>query len=150
MTLLTDDLAGRLGHLHGLEMRCSVDAATRDTYRKIRGLDLFDRVTAAMERLSAIARERPRVRVIPIYVVMRENLAEVVPFVHWAKRFRPERIEFHPVRHVQDWVVENHTGWTFNGAEQSCEFLKDEYNQVMREAADACRREGLSYEISYL
>ena len=77
---------------------------------------------------------------------MRENLAEVLPFIEFAKALNPHRIEFHPVRHVSDWQVTNKTGWFLDGREQSCEFFQDEYNSVMKEAAAACRKEGISHE----
>ncbi len=133
--------------LHELNLKCSIDAATRSTYLRIRGTDHFDRVTANMRRFAASARDRPQTRVIPHYVVMRENLAEVIPFIDFARSLPAHRVEFVPVRQVASWRVENGTGWIFDGREQSVEFFRDEYNDVMRQAAAKCDREGLSYDI---
>jgi molybdenum cofactor biosynthesis enzyme MoaA len=148
--MLRDRVIPRLLAVHELNLKCSIDAATRGTYLKIRGVDHFDRVTANMRRFAELARDRPDIRVIPHYVVMRENLGEVVPFVDFAKTLRPHRVEFDPVRHVSDWHVEAHTGWTFDGKDQSCESFRDEYNQVMRQAAAKCESEGLTHEVHYL
>ena len=42
------------------EYRVSLDAATRDTYRRLRGVDRFDRVVANVRRLLALRRARGR------------------------------------------------------------------------------------------
>jgi molybdenum cofactor biosynthesis enzyme MoaA len=136
--------------LHELDLKCSIDAATRATYHRIHGRDHFDRVTANMAHFADVKRARPQVRMIPHYVVMRENLHEVVPFIDFAKTLAPHRIEFDPVRHVDGWHVENGTGWTFDGRDQSCQSFRDEYNDVMSRAARTCEREGLRHEVHYL
>lgn len=150
VTMLGDRIANRLLGLHELYLRCSIDAATRSTYRDIRGTDVFDRVLTNLERFAAAARHHPRMHIILIYVVMRRNLADVLPFVELARRFSPFRVEFHPVRHVRQWHVTNNTGWQFDGDEQSCEAFREEYNDVMTAAADRCRAEGLSHEVQLL
>jgi molybdenum cofactor biosynthesis enzyme MoaA len=136
--------------LKELNLKCSIDAATRTTYNKIHGRDHFERVTSNMRNFAELKRGRRNVRMIPHYVVMRANLHEVLPFIDFAKALDPHRIEFDPVRHVESWQVENGTGWTFDGEEQSCESFRDEFNDVMRRAATKCEREGLRKEVHYL
>jgi sulfatase maturation enzyme AslB (radical SAM superfamily) len=145
-TMLDQHLIEKLLRLHELNLKCSIDAATPEMYFKIRGTDVFGRVKSNLARFSAASKAKPSMKQILVYVVMRENLAEVLPFIDFAKPLRPYRIEFHPVRLVTNWRVSNKTGWFFDGAEQSCEFFRDEYNTVMREAAQACVNEGISYE----
>jgi molybdenum cofactor biosynthesis enzyme MoaA len=149
-TALTEKLTRVLLTLHRLELKCSFDAATRNTYKQIRGLDIFDRVMINIERFSKAANCRPEIKLIFHYVVMRQNLEEVLPFVALMSRFRPYRLEFLPVRHVSNWQVSNETGWVFRGRDQCCEYFKDEYNDVMRQAAAACEANGLGYEVLYL
>jgi MoaA/NifB/PqqE/SkfB family radical SAM enzyme len=149
-TLLREKVLDRLLALHALHLKCSLDAATRETYRRIRGSDLFERVSANVRGFAERARELPHMHFIPVFVVMRENLDEVLPFVDLAAPLRPSRIEFHPVRHVQDWRVTNGTGWVFDGSAQSCEFFKDEYNDVMRRAALSCAAKGIACETHLL
>jgi MoaA/NifB/PqqE/SkfB family radical SAM enzyme len=146
-TLLTGRIANRLLALHRLELRCSVDAATPGTYLRIRGTDGFDRIIANIRDFSARVSDRTRSRVMITYVVMRENLDEVLPFVDVAASLRLYRLDFHPVRHVAKWHVTNGTGWEFDGREQSCEYFRDEYNDVMKRAAEACRQRGLRHGI---
>jgi MoaA/NifB/PqqE/SkfB family radical SAM enzyme len=149
-TMLREKLVKQLLALPELYLRCSIDAATPETYFRIRGTDLFDSVCANLRRFAEAIRSTPRLRMILIYVVMRENLREVIPFIELAKTFLPCKIEFHPVRQVADWHVTNQTGWVFDGREQSCEFFRDEYNEVMRKAAAKCEAEGFPYEVQLL
>jgi molybdenum cofactor biosynthesis enzyme MoaA len=148
--MLNERVVPRLLALHELHLKCSIDAATPETYNRIHGRDHFARVTENMARFAEVKRDHPRVRMIPHYVVMRDNLHEVVPFIDFAKTLQPYRVEFDPVRHVETWKVENGTGWLFDGAEQSCESFRDEYNDVMAQAAETCDREGLTHEVHYL
>jgi sulfatase maturation enzyme AslB (radical SAM superfamily) len=148
--MLNDRVIPALLGLHELHLKCSIDAATRDTYRRIHGRDHFDRVTSNMTRFAELKREHSRVYMITHYVVMRENLDEVLPFIEFAKTLDPARIEFDPVRQVETWHVENGSGWTFDGAEQSCESFPDEFNDTMARAAEACEREGIRHDVHYL
>jgi sulfatase maturation enzyme AslB (radical SAM superfamily) len=148
--MLNDRVVDRLLALHELNIKCSIDAATRSTYHRIRGLDDFDRVTRNLTRFAERARGLEHIRIVPVYVVMRENLGEVLPFLDFAKTLGPKRVEFHPVRGVANWHVENGTGWMFDGRDQSCEYFRPEYNTVMREAAAKAEREGVQCEVTYL
>jgi len=145
-TMLDDALCERLVSLHDLELKCSVDGATAETYYKVRGADIFDKVTRNIQRFARYAAGKPHIKQIMCYVVMRRNLHEVLDFIDYCRPMEPHRIEFHPVRHVRDWVVSNNTGWTFDGEEQSCESFRDEFNRTMAAADDRCRALGLDFE----
>lgn len=147
-TLFRPETTERLLALHELHLKCSIDAATPETYLRIRGKDSFARVTENLRAFSAAAAGRENIRQILVYVVMRENLDEVLDFVDFAASLNLSRLEFHPVRQVTDWQVSNGTGWDFDGREQSCEFFRDEYNDVMAQAA--ARSEGLGLQCETL
>jgi MoaA/NifB/PqqE/SkfB family radical SAM enzyme len=70
------------------EFRVSMDAATAETYRRIRGVDRFDRVTANVAQLVALEREigvtHPRVSL--WFTASRGNLEELPAFVALAHR----------------------------------------------------------------
>ena len=149
-TKLDEELSERLLKLHELHLKCSIDANTKRTYQKIRGKNHFEKVKTNLERFAKMAKDKPHIKQILVYVVMRENIDEVLPFIDFAKTLLPERIEFHPVRHVNDWVVSNKSGWVFSGKEQSCEYFADEYNNIMRQAADKCQKLGLDYETIFI
>jgi molybdenum cofactor biosynthesis enzyme MoaA len=149
-TALTESISRRLLLLNELDLRCSINAATRQTYLKVHGTDHFERIAAQVRRFSELIQNRPGFNLIMNFVVMRENLHEVLSYVDFAEAYKPHRIEFHPVRHVSSWIVENGTGWQFRGSEQSCEAFKDEYNETMRQAKAKCEAQGMPYEIILL
>jgi MoaA/NifB/PqqE/SkfB family radical SAM enzyme len=68
------------------EYRVSMDAATRRTYQKLRGVDQFDRVVANVRRLIELERKRSRSvpRVSLWFTASRANLHELLAFVRLA------------------------------------------------------------------
>ncbi len=149
-TMLNEELIEKLLTLHELHLKFSIDAISREMYLKIRGTDKFEKVINSLLRFSKLSRGMSHIKQILVYVVMKENMGEVLPFIEFAKTLSPERVEFHPVRHVSNWLVDNKTGWTFDGKEQSCEFFADEYNSLMDQAGKMCESKGLNYETLYV
>jgi MoaA/NifB/PqqE/SkfB family radical SAM enzyme len=80
---LTADRAQRLVACGLDELRVSMDAATRETYRRLRGVDRFERVTGNVRRLVALQRAAaaatPRVSL--WFTASRANLEELPAFV---------------------------------------------------------------------
>ncbi|MGH7262704.1 MAG: SPASM domain-containing protein [Candidatus Rokuibacteriota bacterium] len=70
------------------EYRVSMDAATRETYLKIRGVDRFDRVVGNVQRLVELQRtlERSTPQVSLWFTAMRANLEELPAFVRLASK----------------------------------------------------------------
>jgi MoaA/NifB/PqqE/SkfB family radical SAM enzyme len=68
------------------EFRVSMDAATRETYRRLRGVDQFDRVVGNVGGLLTLARELGRLtpRVSLWFTASRVNLEELPAFVRLA------------------------------------------------------------------
>jgi MoaA/NifB/PqqE/SkfB family radical SAM enzyme len=85
MVVLTEEMLDGLAASSVAHINVSLDAATADTYWKIRGAD-FGRVTGNVARavasLSATCTTRPKITV--NMTVMKENLAEVPMFVRLA------------------------------------------------------------------
>jgi radical SAM protein with 4Fe4S-binding SPASM domain len=82
------------------EYRVSMDAATRGTYHRIRGVDCFDRVTTNVARLVAMrhTHEPIRPRVSLWFTAMTLNLEELPAFVGLASRLSVDEV------HVQRLV----------------------------------------------
>jgi len=80
---LTAARASRLVESGLDEYRVSMDAATRATYRLLRGVDRFDRVIGNVRRLVAVQRERERTtpRVSLWFTATRANVEELPAFV---------------------------------------------------------------------
>lgn len=149
-TLLDERVVPHLLRLHALELKTSIDAVSSNTYLRIRGRNQFRRVASHLLDFAERRQGMPNISIIPVFVVMKENLDEVVEFLDFAELLEPARVEFHPVRHVAQWSVENGTGWRFEGREQVCESFADEYNAVMRTASEVAAQKGMEIEVHYL
>jgi MoaA/NifB/PqqE/SkfB family radical SAM enzyme len=149
-TALSEKMSRRLLSLHQLDLRCSIDAATPETYLKVHGTDVFDRVIANVRAFAEMTRGQKQVQLIMHFVVMKENLGDALGFVDLAKPLNPFRVEYRPVAHVGKWNVDNGTGWKFRGWEQSCEAFKPEYNLAMSKVRDKCEAERIPYEVLLL
>ena len=103
-----------------------------------------------MRRFAELTRDMPHMRVIPVYVVMRENLHEVLPFIEWARTLDPHRVEFHPVRHVADVAGGERNRMALRRPEQVCEAFPEEFNDVMAQAAARCEEVGIVHETHFL
>jgi MoaA/NifB/PqqE/SkfB family radical SAM enzyme len=86
--LLTPPRARRLVESGLDEFRVSIDAATAETYRRLRGVDRFERVTANVERLVALERDmgvtRPQISL--WFTASQANIEELPAFVELAAR----------------------------------------------------------------
>jgi MoaA/NifB/PqqE/SkfB family radical SAM enzyme len=69
------------------ELRVSLDASTRGTYARIRGVDAFDKVIANVERFVALGRRRAATPAVSLwFTAMRENIEEISGLVSLAQR----------------------------------------------------------------
>ncbi len=106
----------------------SIDAATPDTYQRIRGAD-FDRVVRKIEMLQAMKAERNRV--LPMlsmsFVAMADNIQELPAFVKLALRLGANRVY---VEHLGGW--ENGAGGNYA---PTCNSRWPEYVNEAQQAA---------------
>lgn len=122
LTLLDEKRIGRLVALKGqLLVNVSLDAATSETYRRIRGFE-FDEVLANIRRLIAARGDRPYPKVHINMTLMRENIEEVVRFVELAKDLGCDGVEmWHLNRydegHMARYVIAKED-WTFDYPKQ--------------------------------
>jgi MoaA/NifB/PqqE/SkfB family radical SAM enzyme len=99
LVVLTDRMLDDIAASTLLQISVSLDAATAETYRKIRGAD-FATVTANVRRLSERLRASTAARR-PLLVlnmtVMKENLDEVPMFIRLAKSLGADRAVVWPI-----------------------------------------------------
>lgn len=81
-TLLTDEIIKLLVDNQITRLRISLDAATPETYKKIRGFDMLKRIEDNIEKVIAYKKKRksllPTIRL--SFVVMKDNIHEVKAF----------------------------------------------------------------------
>jgi uncharacterized Fe-S cluster-containing radical SAM superfamily protein len=106
--LLTEDLSRELIAKKLKLIDFSLDAATAETYKKIRRSD-FSLVTKNIQRLSEIKRElgarHPTIKL--NMTLMNENLMEVVPFIEMAGRLDAEIVHLGLLNPFKDYRADN-------------------------------------------
>jgi len=128
------------------EISFSLDAATPETYRKIRGAD-FGRVVENIRYLIAerrrLGRTRPHVSM--NMTLMRENIEETVRFVELAHELGAEQVQFGHMNQLEegrDWRVER-KDWVFDYREQMLVNHPELSNRMIRAARDRALELGI-------
>ena len=87
-TLLTPKKGAELGEAGLDELRVSLDAATPESFRLVRGRDMFERICGNLRAFTAMQRERamPRPTVSLWLTGLKETIAELPAFVRLAAR----------------------------------------------------------------
>jgi len=122
LTLLNDHrLALLLEAKAKLAINISLDAATEQTYRRIRGAD-FDQVIANIARLRASRGSRKRPVIYMNMTLMRENIEEAPMFVELAHRLNVDAVCFWQLNHWPNKEMARYKsdqeGWHFDYAAQ--------------------------------
>ena len=123
----------------------SLDAATRETYRKIRRSD-FDLVIGNIKRLSmmkqALGVSRPKIKV--NMTLMRENAAEIVAFVDLAGELGAEIIHLGLLNPTKDYEVRN-GDFVFRYHDQMIDVKEPEFREAVETARLKARSRGIEF-----
>lgn len=123
----------------------SLDAATRETYRKIRRSD-FDLVIGNIRRLSmmkqALGVSRPKIKV--NMTLMRENAAEIVAFVDLAGELGAEIIHLGLLNPTKDYEVRN-GDFVFRYHDQMIDVKEPEFREAVETARLKARSRGIEF-----
>jgi MoaA/NifB/PqqE/SkfB family radical SAM enzyme len=138
-TLLTEKNIARLLATKAREINISFDAATAETYEKIRGGDfsqLLDNVTALVRARSLAG--RADFRIIVNMTLMRANIEELPQFIRLAKQLGVDEVGFWRMNEGEnfgepDWAV-NKGDWKFSYDEEITKYFPNLYNAAVREA----------------
>jgi len=88
------------GKYEYISILVSVDAATKETYEKVRCGGNFDRLMKNMEFLSRLRRENKVNDVQVNMIVQRLNYKEIPDFIRWAKKMAFDRVF---LSHIWNW-----------------------------------------------
>jgi radical SAM protein with 4Fe4S-binding SPASM domain len=139
---LTQQRAARLIDSGLDEYRVSMDAATRETYARIRGVDQFARVLRNVGALVTLQQQRGRhtPRVSLWFTTLKANLDELPAFVHLAAQLGVPEVN------AQRLVF---NGYGLAVQEQSLHRrLEEHQQQVIREAETLARQYGIAFKAS--
>lgn len=150
--LMTEPNIDRLLDSPLQRVNVSLDAATPETYRKIRGA-AFQKVVGNLETLVR-QRERRRRRDFAIHInmtLMRENVEELCDFVRLGATLGVDGIDaWHLVQgeiagNDPEWAIEHH-GWTFRYRDQHLSTAPRTSNRCVRAALDLARHLNIAFE----
>jgi MoaA/NifB/PqqE/SkfB family radical SAM enzyme len=126
------------------EINISFDAATAETYQKIRGGD-FERLVANVANLvrARAAARRADFKIILNMTLMRANIEELPQFVRLAYRVGADEVSFWGLNEGEnyerpDWVVSK-GDWQFSYAEESPQHYPNLFAAKLREAVAMAR-----------
>jgi MoaA/NifB/PqqE/SkfB family radical SAM enzyme len=153
LAVLTEKMLDDVSSSTLLQIGVSLDAATPETYWKIRGAD-FAVVTNNIRRLSArlhasSARRRPKL--VLNMTVMKENLAEVPLFVPLAQVLGADQVAVWPINdfgpgdeQMNTWETDLRN-WRFVYREQVVTAIPDCVAAVLNEARQVAGRIGMDF-----
>jgi MoaA/NifB/PqqE/SkfB family radical SAM enzyme len=119
MTVITDEQIGKILNSRLGEISVSLDAATPETYAKIRGYDLnrvIDNIKRLIARRNAAGRKKPEIFL--NMTLMRENIEELEAFVELGHRMGVEGICFWQLNRGEDYSITKDDGWIFDYQKQ--------------------------------
>jgi MoaA/NifB/PqqE/SkfB family radical SAM enzyme len=149
--LLERELSETIVSMKDFELKVSLDASTPQTYKKVRGRDVFEKILQNVKIFSELKdRSNNDAKLIFVYVVMRENISEVLSFVEKVAPFSPYRIQFLPAKMFRALFYRKRKsdGFCWSFWKQRCESFKEMYNQTMKHVQQVCEEKGLDYEIT--
>lgn len=135
LTVLSDEQIEDLLDSSISEVMISLDAATPETYRDIRGFDL-EQVLDNIRRLVArrLERRQERPALVINMTVMEHNIRELPDFVRLAKKLRVDAVSFWHLNHFPNYQLESRTGWSFDYHQQMLVNHKRLANECISEA----------------
>ena len=137
------------GHL---EVNFSIDAATKETFTRIRGWD-FDRVIRNIKTYVEAFKARQRSTFMSVsFVITRSNVHELVPFVRLAKELGVQEVKFYRLHEygALSWTITAPDGKRFDYRSECTDRFKELYNEQVRAATAAAEAAGLRLEIPAL
>ena len=88
------------GKYEDISFMVSVDAATKETYEKVRCGGQFERLMENMRFLSMLRKENKVNNVKVIMIVQKANYMEIPDFIKWAKGMGFDKVN---LSHIRNW-----------------------------------------------
>ena len=126
-----------------IELYVSLDAATAETYAKLRN-DTFDRILGNLRRLVAAKGGRsglPRIHM--VFMPMKVNMHELDAFVSLCAELDADRFVLRPLNEMGDELEWTRAGHQFKYSQERLDF--DTLVQLSARAAALCRLQGVPF-----
>ncbi len=120
----------------------SIDAATPETYSRIRGRDFLKIMHNIKTYVDRFETRRKKTRIAHSFVISKSTVKDMVPLVFLAKALKVDNINYYRLNEYEglDWQVETKEGGIFDYREECVTRFGVEYNRELertRQAAEA-------------
>ena len=124
----------------------SINAATRETYKTISGVDVFDRVCENIKKVVNIRNKQKSMADISVSIIlMRQNIEEVETLVNLAHDLGVDGVKGVYVRIYPDKYRRKVNGNILISPEDSLYFNPEKNNKEIKRAADLAKKLGTSF-----
>jgi molybdenum cofactor biosynthesis enzyme MoaA len=132
-----------------LQINFSVDAATPETFARIRGWDFWRVLRNVRSYMQALASREHSTWSTLSYVILRSNLHEMVPFMYLASALGVNGVNFYRLHEYEglDYTIPTKDGGTFDYRDEYVTNVPSEYNRQIDNVRKAAEILGLTAAI---
>lgn len=91
-------------------VRYSVDAADRETYKQIHGVDGWERVNRNIAKLAQLREDGNKIEMGLAFLITPTNWKTVMQFCEWGQQFKPDFIHIRPAYLDPDYIDHEYPG----------------------------------------
>lgn len=139
-----------LGEYPGpLMMNFSMDAATPETYLRIRGWDFWRIVRNIKTYVQRFETRRARTSLTMSFVITKSSVKDMMPMVLLAKALKVDGVKYYRLHEYSglDWRIEAKAGGTFDYREETTIKFSDDYNREVENTRRAAELLDLYIEL---
>jgi len=127
----------------------SLDAATPETFLRIRGQDFWHIVRNVRSYVECFAQRRDRTLICLSFVINRTSVKEMTPFVYLGKSLNMDTITFFRMHEYPglDWLAPTADGGVFNYLDECTGNFREDYNRELERARRAAEVLGLAVDL---
>ncbi len=132
-----------------LSMNFSIDAATPETFLRIRGWNFWRVVRNIKSYVERFEVRRDRTWITLSFVITKSSVKDMLPMVFLAKALKVDAIKYYRLHEYDgmDWRVEAKSGGSFDYREECTSAFVHEYNREIKNARQAAEMLGLFIEL---
>jgi MoaA/NifB/PqqE/SkfB family radical SAM enzyme len=132
-----------------ISMNFSIDAATPETFLRIRGWDFWRVLRNIKTYIERFEARRNRTWISLSFVVTKSSVGDMLPLVFLAKALKVDAVKYYRLHEYDglDWRIETKIGGSFDYREESTDAFVNEYNLVVEHTRRAAEMLGLYIEL---
>jgi MoaA/NifB/PqqE/SkfB family radical SAM enzyme len=127
----------------------SLDAASPETFLRIRGQDFTRILRNVMTYIDRFESRRANTGIFVSFVINRSSVKEMLPFLYLAKALRADTATYFRMHEYEglDWAVEASHGGTFNYRQECVGSFAEEYNRELEKVRLAAAALGMNVDL---